>query len=119
MTGQGKAYCTDLPNQIAIQVSDLKCGLIPLPISQWSQQISDGCARSGIGLSWSEKDGDIVAIVDLPQQILDIEDRRISITGIELNENEIVLSGNSEPLSGRFRTSNRQGSDNDSPNSVK
>lgn len=100
VTASGTVFCTDQHNQIGIQVRQLRSGMIPLPISQWSEQIAAGCAKSGINLTWSQKDGDTVAIVDLPEKFLDIRDRQITLCNIVIEENRLIMSGTSEPSRG-------------------
>ena len=91
-------YVTSEPNVVALRVKQLAAGSLPLPLSQYMEQITEQCAKSGLPLRWTEEEGDPVALVTLPLEPKDFQDRQVRLEQIELAEGEIVLSGTSEPI---------------------
>jgi|SRR5688572_15462426 len=91
-------YVTSEPNVIALRVKQLAAGSLPLPLSQYMEQITEQCAKSGLPLRWTEEEGDPVALVTLPLEPKDFQDRQVRVEQIELAEGEIILSGTSEPM---------------------
>lgn len=91
-------YVTSEPNVIALRVKQLAAGSLPLPLSQYMEQITEQCAKSGLPLRWTEEEGDPVALVTLPLEPKDFQDRQVRLEQIELAEGEIILSGTSEPM---------------------
>lgn len=91
-------YVTSEPNVIALRVKQLAAGSLPLPLSQYMEQITEQCAKSGLPLRWTEEEGDPVALVTLPLEPKDFQDRQVRLEQIELAQGEIILSGTSEPV---------------------
>ncbi|HMO13807.1 MAG TPA: hypothetical protein PKD64_04600 [Pirellulaceae bacterium] len=118
----GNIFCTEDPNHIAIEIRQVRSGVFPLPIELWADGIKHGCDNAGITMYWTQKDGNPVAIVELPERFLDIRDRRIRVESIQLRSNEIVMSGTSTPIDANQREiakfSNPRRSSNDSQATV-
>ena len=95
ITISGDVFCTENRNQIGIQIQSVRSGVIPLPMDVWAESIEKSCRKAGIKLMWSQKDGDTVAIVDLPDRFLDIKNRQIILESVEIAEGELLLSGQS------------------------
>jgi len=102
VNGRAQVYCTDEPSQLAVEIQSLSSGLIPLPISPWAEAISEGFAQQGIGLTWSQQDGNPLALVDLPDKFLNIHGRRVSLDAIVVQDELLMMSGESLPDSRRM-----------------
>lgn len=82
-------------NEIGVQIKSMKSGVIPLPLANWADDITQSLQESGIAISWTELDGDPVAVIPVPELELQRTGRDISISSIESKDGEVVISGNS------------------------
>lgn len=98
VSGSVNVFCTGKPNQLAVQIKNLKSGVVPLPISPWAEKISRGFAKHDITVTWSQKDGDTLALVDLPDKFLNIQGRRVSIDAVVIQDDLLKMSGQSAPV---------------------
>ncbi len=85
-------YLTDDPHQIAIRITKLRAGRVPMPMKRTLEQLSSAAGRAGVKLQWSQDSGDPVAILRLPRNFgeparsvvvesLRVEDGRLSVGG--------------------------------------
>lgn len=92
-------YLTEEPNVVAVRIRHVRAGQIPIPLGKFIDEISERAARSGLPLTWSELEGDPVALVTVPEQIEELKNRRLKLETIALLPGELLLSGRTEPLS--------------------
>ena len=59
-------YLTDQPQQIAIRITRLRAGRLPLPLKRTLERLSAAAAKAGLGLQSSQDAGKPVAVVRLP-----------------------------------------------------
>lgn len=90
------AYVAATDNEIGIVIDHLNAGLVPLPISKWTERISDTAANNGIPLRWTQKNGSPVAIVNLRLHLPDEPERILIIKTIEFQKGKIFVSGTSD-----------------------
>jgi len=93
-----QAYVTSEPNVIALRIKQLRAGALPLPLAQYLDKITAQCARSGVPLRWSEEEGDPVALVTLPLDPKEFQNRLVRVEEIELTEGSLIVSGTSKPV---------------------
>jgi len=92
---------TDEPNVVAVRILGARAGLLPIPISEWLDEISEQARESDIELTWEQIDGDPVALVRVPMQHEEFNNRELAIESIELREGEVFLAGSTiNPSSG-------------------
>lgn len=89
----GDAYCTETLNQIAIRINFIKSGLISLPIEPWTERISTTMQKNNFPISWTEIDGDTIALISLPQKMSEQSDQKRIIESIEILDGQISLKG--------------------------
>lgn len=90
-------FVTSEPNVIALKITQLRAGTLPLPLAQYLEKITERCARAGVALRWSEEDGDPLALVTLPLEPKEFQNRLVRVEQIELEEGALVVSGSSQP----------------------
>jgi hypothetical protein len=89
-------HLTDEPNVIAIHIHKARAGVVPVPLVQVFNTVSDFARRANIELSWANMSTDPVALVTIPShreqwtQLLHLE-------ALEVRDGEIYLSGRTEP----------------------
>ena len=86
---------TDEPNTLAVQVSKLRAGVLPVPLRQFLDPITTAAQNSQVPLRWSQADGDPVALVTIPAKRGDYAVEEIHIDSIELRDGELRLAGTS------------------------
>ncbi len=83
-------------NTLAIRVSKLRAGALPVPLKQFLDKISVAASRGDIPLKWRQIDGDPVALVTVPVTHEDYAHREIYVDTIELRKGEVYLAGHTE-----------------------
>ena len=83
-------------NTLAVRVSKLRAGALPVPLKQFLDKIAIAARRGDISLQWRQIDGDPVALVTVPVTHEDYAHREIYVDTIELREGEIFLAGHTE-----------------------
>jgi hypothetical protein len=63
---------TDQPNEIAVRVSQVRAGMLPVPLAKVLDRVSAAALKSGFHLRWAQQDGDPVAVVALPTERPDV-----------------------------------------------
>lgn len=91
-------FVTSEPNVIALRIKQLRAGVLPLPLAQYLEKITEQCARSGVPLRWSEEEGDPLALVTLPLDPKEFQNRQVRVEQIQLEEGALVVSGSSQPV---------------------
>ena len=84
---------TEEPNTVAVTIRKVRAGVLPVPVRQFLDRISDAAQRSDIQLRWSQAQGDPVAFVTIPSQHENYVHRKIFVETIELHDGEIFLAG--------------------------
>lgn len=93
---------TTEPNTLAVRVSKVRAGALPVPLKRFLAPITKAGADSDIALRWSQVDGDPVALVTVPHQHEDYSHREIHLETVEMRDGEIVLAGRTQkPGSGQ------------------
>ncbi|MEM6691740.1 MAG: hypothetical protein AAF664_20090 [Planctomycetota bacterium] len=90
-----KVELTEQPNMIAVRLSHLRAGALPLPLDRFRNAISREASRGGLEIHWDETEEGPIALVSIPS---DDPRYRISPTIIEqvtIVENAIFVSGKS------------------------
>jgi hypothetical protein len=85
-------YLTEEREQIAIRITRLRAGRVPLPMKRTLERVSAAAAQAGLDLQWTQDQGDPVAVVRLPTdqgesprsvslESLRVENGRLSVRG--------------------------------------
>lgn len=93
---QADVYLTDQPNQIAIRLHAVRAGWVPVPLSQVSERVSEAARRGRVDVSWSQQEGDPVALLRVPARYPEFEDREFCLDTLELGDGKVSLSGHTE-----------------------
>jgi hypothetical protein len=93
---QADLYLTDQPNQIAIRLHAVRAGWVPVPLTQILERVSDAARRAGVDLSWSQREGDPVALLRVPTRHPEFEDRELYLESLELKDGKVTVAGRTE-----------------------
>lgn len=85
-------------NTLAIRISKLRAGALPVPLKQILKKVTSAAERGDVPLRWTQEDGDPVALVTVPITHEDYAHREIYVDAIALQEGELHLSGHTEKL---------------------
>ena len=89
------AFCTEVPDQIAIRIKKVASGLVPIPVNSVADRISTALRQFGAQVSWTEIEGDPVALIEFPLDTVKLGEKIITIEAIQLIQDKLVLTGNS------------------------
>lgn len=87
---------SDEENVLAIRISKVRAGALPIPLKRWLDSISKGARRAGVPLRWAQLDGDPVALVPVAIRHMELKDRQLVVEEIELLDGKIRLAGRTE-----------------------
>ncbi len=89
-------HLTTEPNTLAVRVSKVRAGALPVPLKRFLAPITKAGADSDIDLRWSQVDGDPVALVTVPHQHEDYAHREIYLESVEMRDGAIALAGRTQ-----------------------
>ncbi len=99
LVGQFDLFCTDQPNHVAIRIVSIKLGIVPFPVPQFADYITESLLKSGYESSWTQMEGDPVLIVAVPDDHLVIEQYyRIQVTSFDIKNKKIMITGETAPI---------------------
>jgi hypothetical protein len=87
---------TTEPNTLAVRVSKVRAGALPVPLKRFLAPITKAGANSDIALRWGQADGDPVALVTVPHKHADYSHREIYLESIEIRDGEVALAGRTQ-----------------------
>ncbi len=93
---QADLYLTDQPNQIAIRLHAVRAGWVPVPLTPILEEASEAARRAGVDLSWSQRDGDPVALLRVPSRHPEYPDRELHVDSLQLGEGKVTVAGHTE-----------------------
>jgi len=85
------AFVTDKPNEIGILIRNAKIGSVPGLTANAVEQLTWAGRRTRLPIRWLQKDGNPLAMVQIPQQVLDTRNE-ITVEDIEWREGRLVLT---------------------------
>ena len=87
-------FCTEKKNQLAIQIISVKSGFVSLPVGPWVERLSKSAERAGIPILWSRRNGNSVALVTVPGELLRFGNQQIVvIDAVEIKAGCIMIAG--------------------------
>jgi hypothetical protein len=92
-----RAHLTDEPNEIAVEIRDVRAGSLPVPLARFLEEIKLNAAQAGLPLRWTEAAGQPVALVRLPLTAKG-SGRRRQMERLQLEDRALVVGGRTEEL---------------------
>jgi hypothetical protein len=82
------------PNVLALRIVKARAGLLPLPLGQVLDRLSESAHHLHLHLEWRRAGGDPVAMISLPE---DEDDATAQIDTLRLGDGEIYVAGSTGP----------------------
>jgi hypothetical protein len=92
-------YLTEDPNVVAVRLRQVRAGSLPIPLSQFLDQISERATAGGLPLQWSELEGDPLALVTIPPIVDERANTLLHLEAIEVLDGKVRFVGRTEPMS--------------------
>jgi len=89
-------HLTDEPNEVAVQISNVRAGSLPVPLAKVLQEITHRAAQAGLPLRWTEAAGQPVALVRLPLDAKEANAPRRILERLEFRSRELLVAGHTE-----------------------
>ena len=91
-----EAHLTDQPNEIAIRVAKVRAGLLPVPMKEILEKVSQAATAANISLRWTQSDGDPVALVQFPDDLDDVRPG-VRLKTIAIEPGQLSVGGSATP----------------------
>ena len=85
-------YLTEEPQQIAIRITRLRAGRLPLPMKRTLERVSAAAAQAGLALQWTQDEGDPVAVVRLPTD-QGKPPRSVAVESLQVENGQLSVRG--------------------------
>jgi hypothetical protein len=92
----GSVSLTNEPNVVAVRIKRARAGALPIPLSQFLEDVSRAAADHNLDLRWAKADGDDVALIRLPVENTHLDDRTLHLDSFELKPGAAHLSGRTQ-----------------------
>jgi hypothetical protein len=94
-----RVHLTDEPNEIAVEIRDVRAGALPVPLARFLDEIKVHAVHAGFPLRWTETAGLPVALVRLSQGAKGPPNRRLRVERLQLHDRALVVGGRTDELS--------------------
>jgi len=84
---------TEHPNMLAVKVTSLRAGALPLPLSKFLQAISKEAALGDIDVQWDLTESGPIALVTVPSEDPRYVISPVTVESLELAEGRLTLAG--------------------------
>lgn len=92
------AQLTPEPNVLAVKISQLKAGALPLPLSRFINHISNRAAKSALQIRWDDnEEGDEVALVTVPSEHPSYVRKPVIVESVSILAGMVRLAGHTGP----------------------
>jgi len=84
------------PNVLALRIRRARAGLVPMPLAEILDAVSEAAGRMDLHLRWRRAGGDPVALISFPPPRTQ-DGKLVQIETLQLSEGEIYLAGTTRP----------------------
>lgn len=88
---------TEEPNMLAVRVSNLRAGSLPLPLQGFLRGISREAATGDIDIRWDHTDEGPVALVNVPSEHPAYVQKPVVVESVQLIDGQLLLAGHTGP----------------------
>ncbi len=85
---------TEQPNVLAIRISKLRAGALPIPLEQFQKRITQELAKGEIDVQWDRTDSGPVALLKIPSERPEYVRTPVVVESVQLHNGHLVLAGN-------------------------
>lgn len=84
---------TERPNVLMVRVDGARAGWLPIPFKRFMEDVTRIARDAGVGLRWTDEEGDPVALVTLPEVHESGTRFRIEVDTIQVGDGKVVCYG--------------------------
>ena len=106
-------FSTDSQNTVGFRIKSIRTGIVPLPIAQYADRLSEELRFSNVPIEWTEIDGDPVALITIPDESMQKDGQFVVLETLVLVDGEMIVGGTSKPLDDSDRPVERENSDSE------
>lgn len=88
-----KAALTEQANVVAIQITNLRAGTLPLPLSRFLRGISAEAAKSNMEVRWDRDQSEPIALVTIPSEHPGYKHTPVIVESVGLSDGLLTLAG--------------------------
>ena len=81
------------PNTLAVRICGARAGLVPLPLKEFLDRVTDSVRNGDLLVRWVQSAGDPVALITLAESDPRDEDAHLVLEHIEIRAGEVHLAG--------------------------
>ncbi len=89
---------TEQPNMLAVKITALKAGALPLPLGKFLKGISKEAATGDIDVQWDLTESGPIALVTVPSDDPRYVISPVTVESVELADGRLSLAGHTGPL---------------------
>lgn len=86
---------TEQANMLAIQISELRAGALPLPMQRFLKKISSEAAKGDIDVQWDITDQGPIALVSVPSEHPKYVVNPVIVESLRLDDGQLMVDGHS------------------------
>jgi hypothetical protein len=80
-----------------VRIDSVRAGALPLPFTQFREEIAERAAKAGVPIRWTETEGVPVALLRLPLDPREFKGKHLVVEELRLSAGELVVAGRTEP----------------------
>jgi hypothetical protein len=80
-----------------VRIDSVRAGALPLPFTQFREEIAERAAKAGVPIRWTETEGVPVALLRLPLDPREFKGKHLVVEELRLATGELVVAGRTEP----------------------
>lgn len=94
VTVDSDVFCTEVENEVAVKIKNVKSGIVPLPIAPWVERIESVFNKIGVPVYWTNIENDPVAVFTIPEYMTPQGiNQNAVIDSISLQDGKLVVVG--------------------------
>lgn len=94
---EADVFVTGVINQVGVRIKSIRSGLIPLPLAAFADALTEHARNSNVEIEWLTEEGDPVAIIDLPDELIRPGGDLIEVQKLEISKKQLHLAGATHP----------------------
>ena len=93
-----RAELTEQPNMLALHISNLRAGALPLSVDRFRDGITKEAAKGNLNVRWDMTDSGPVALVEVPAEHPKYVVSPVIVESVHLEAGQLKLAGHTGPL---------------------
>ena len=108
-------FCTDQPNEVGVQIRDVKTGFVSLPVGPWMDRVADSIRKAGIPIFWNQDGDSPVAIFTLPDYVRAHATHEVIVEVVSIENERLIIAGKTKRSKPAAKPAKKDKQPNDRP----